>query len=242
MEASKSRLPFPDNGEPERRHWKPSWIAERSGLIGPAWIDRFCGPDQANHNFQDRDVFFVIERDDRLIATGKLMIWRCVYTEDGDGGNLEGFVRRGDENSHSEHETAVAVARVWGTDDEDNWWTHNPLCYGDVCSFDRLVIAAKTSADVEAAWQIIDALLTRLRRGMAAIVLKAFPLDYEGEVTAENQPAFDRRQRALIACINVASVLNRCPTRRWLTKAGCCACSRTPHGQTPNDRGASNAK
>jgi hypothetical protein len=59
------------------------------------------------------------------------------------------------------------------------------------------VIDAKTSADVEAAWQIIDALLNRIRRGMAVMVLKAFPLDYEGAVTAENRPAFEHRQRAL---------------------------------------------
>jgi hypothetical protein len=198
MAASKSRLLFPDDGDPERTHRKPSWIAERSGLIGRAWIERFGARDQAHYNFQDRDVFFTIERDDRLIATGKLIIWRCVYQEDGDGGNLEGFVRRGDENSHSDHETAVAVARVWGSDDEDNWWIDNPFCYGDLCSFDRLVIDAKTSADIEVAWQIIDALLTRIRRGTAVMVLKAFPLEYEGKLAAENRLALDRRRRALI--------------------------------------------
>ena len=85
-----------------------------------------------------------------------------------------------------------------GTDDEDNWWTDDPFCYGYLCSFDRLVIDDKTSTDVEATWQIIDALLKRIRRRMAVKVLKAFPLDYEGEVTAENRPVFERRQRALI--------------------------------------------
>jgi hypothetical protein len=194
MQASKSQLLLPPNREPARGQRKPNWIAMRSGLIGWAWIDRFCRLDQAYYNFEDRDVSFVIERDDRLIAAGKLTIWRGVYDEDGAGWELAGFVRRGDENSYSEYETAVAVARVWGTDDEDNWWTDNPFCYGDLCSFDRLVIDAKTSADVEAAWQIIDALLTRIRRGTAVMVLKAFPLDYEGEVTAENQPGSERRR------------------------------------------------
>jgi hypothetical protein len=132
MEVSKSQLLFPDRGEPERKHRKPNWIAERSGLIGRAWIDRFSGSEYASYNFQDRAVLFVIERDDRLIATGKLTIWRGVYDEEGDGWDLEGFVRRGDEISHSEHETAVAVARVWGTDDEDNWWTGNPFFDGDL--------------------------------------------------------------------------------------------------------------
>jgi hypothetical protein len=39
------------------------------------------------------------------------------------------------------------------------------------------VIDAKASADVEAAWEIIDALLTHIRRGIAVMVLKAFPLE-----------------------------------------------------------------
>jgi hypothetical protein len=60
------------------------------------------------------------------------------------------------------------------------------------------VIDAKASADVEAAWEIIDALLTRIRRGIAVMVLKAFPLEYEGKITPENQSAFERRRRALV--------------------------------------------
>jgi hypothetical protein len=183
--------------EIETHHRKHNWNVERGGLIGRAWIDRFCDPKDAEYYFQDRDVFFAMERDGRRIAAGTLTIWRGVYDKDGGGWDLEGFVRRGDMNSQSEYDTAVAVARVWGTDDEDNWWTDDPFCYGYLCSFDRLVIDAKTSADVEAAWQIIDALLRRIRRGMAVMVLKAFPLDYEGEVTAENRLAFERRQRAL---------------------------------------------
>ncbi|MFB9265375.1 hypothetical protein ACFFWD_19825 [Bradyrhizobium erythrophlei] len=177
---------------------KPNWTAERNGLIGHAWINRFCRLVDAYYNFQHRHVFFVIERDSRRIAAGTLTVWRGVYDDDGGGWDLEGFVHRGDMNSQTEYETAVAVARVWGTDDERNWWTDEPFCYGDVCSFDRLVIDANAWADVEAAWQIIDALLKRIRRSMAVMVLKAFPLEYEGKVTAENRPAFERRQRALV--------------------------------------------
>jgi hypothetical protein len=36
------------------------------------------------------------------------------------------------------------------------------------------------------------------RRGVAAIVLKAFPLEYEGNTTNENGAALERRQRALV--------------------------------------------
>jgi hypothetical protein len=199
MRVLKSQLLFPGDREPEGRFRKPNWIAEHSGLIGEAWIDRFCAPDRADYNFQHRNVFFVTKQDGRFVATGKLIIWRGVYDLGGYGWTLEGFVRRGDENSRSEYETAVAVARIWGGDDEDDWLIDGPpFCYGDLCSFDRLVIDAKTLADVEAVWQIVNALLMRIRRGMAVMVLKAFPLDYEGKITDETRPAFERRQYALI--------------------------------------------
>jgi hypothetical protein len=35
--------------------------------------------------------------------------------------------------------------RLQGGDDEDDWLTDGPFCYGDLCSVDRLVIDAKTS-------------------------------------------------------------------------------------------------
>lgn len=98
--------------EIETRRRKHNWSVERSGLIGRA-IDRFCDPKDAEYHFQDRDVFFAIERDDRQIAAGTLTIWRGVYDDDGGGWDLEGFVRRGDMNSRSEYDTAVAVAKVW---------------------------------------------------------------------------------------------------------------------------------
>jgi hypothetical protein len=146
---------------------------------------------QAGYGFQHRNVFFAVKRDDRFVATGKLIIWRGLYDgPEGYGWTLEGFVRRGDEISHSEYETAAAVARIWGGDDEETWETYGPFCYGDLCSFDRLVIDAKTLADVEAVWQIVNALVMRIRRGVAVMVLKAFPLDYEGKITEDSQPAF----------------------------------------------------
>jgi hypothetical protein len=46
---------------------------------------------------------------------------------------------------------------------------------------------------------IINSLLQRLcRREVAAIVLKAFPLEYEGNATKENCAALERRRRALV--------------------------------------------
>ncbi len=177
---------------------KPNWTSERNGLIGRAWIGRFRRIIDSQHNFQHRYIHFLVEQQGRRVAAGTLTMWRGVYDGDGGGWNLEDFVNLGDINSQNEYETATAIARLWGTDDEQNWWTDAPFCYGYVCNFDRLVIEAKASTEVEAAWQIIGALLQRMRRGVAVMVLKAFPLEYEGNVTPENRLAFERRQRALI--------------------------------------------
>jgi hypothetical protein len=98
-------------------------ITERTGLIGEAWIDRFCALNRADYGFRHRNVFFAVKRDDRFVATGKLIIWRGLYDPEGYAWTLEGFVRRGDEISHSEYETAAAVARIWGGDDDETWET-----------------------------------------------------------------------------------------------------------------------
>jgi hypothetical protein len=67
----------------------------------------------------------------------------------------------------------------------------------DLCVFERLAIDAKTASRSDATWMIINSLLHRLcRLDMAAIVLKAFPLEYEGNATKENRSAFG----ATVAC------------------------------------------
>jgi|GEM_PF-6636209 len=62
----------------------------------------------------------------------------------------------------------------------------------------RLAIEASTSTDADLFWQIIGVLLKRIQRRMAVMVLKAFPLDYDGKEIVEPEMAFGRRQRALI--------------------------------------------
>jgi hypothetical protein len=77
------------------------------------------------------------------------------------------------------------VATLWGGKNEKTWWLEQaPFCYGDLCVFERLAIDAKTASHSHATWIIINSPLQRLcRRDMAAIVLKAFPLEYEGNAT-----------------------------------------------------------
>ena len=92
------------------------------------------------------------------------------------------------------------MATLWGGKNEKTWSLEQaPFCYGDLCVFERLAIDAKTASHSHATWMIINSLLQRLcRRDMAAIVLKAFPLEYEGNATKENHAAFERRRRALV--------------------------------------------
>jgi hypothetical protein len=177
---------------------KPNWHAEKNGLIARAWIGRFSKLADTAYRFQKRDVFFVLERDGRRLAAGTLTIWRATYKEHGFLPDLNEFVERADISSQTCYETALATARIWGGDDQRRWWTDEPFCDGDLASFDRLLIDANTSAEVESAWELIHALLKRIRRGLAVMLLKAFPLEYEGKVTEESRPAFARRQRALI--------------------------------------------
>ena len=61
------------------------------------------------------------------------------------------------------------------------------------------MIDAKTASHSHATWTIVDSLLQCVcRRDVAAAILKAFPLEYEGNTTKENEAAFYRRQRALV--------------------------------------------
>lgn len=171
-------------------------------LAGYAWIDRFSkladNPD-ADCGFVKRKVFFSIEHCQGRVAAGALKIWRGVQHEDVYFA-LDTFVEHCDRWSNSEYNTALAVAMIWGGKNEETWsWEQAPFCYGDLCVFERFAIDAKTASHSQATWMIINGLLRRLCRGdMAAIVLKAFPLEYEGNATTENRAAFEQRRRALV--------------------------------------------
>ena len=175
---------------------KPNWNVVRDKLTGRAWIGRFekCPEPYA---FDKRNIFFLVESDGKRLSAGTLVVWRGKFDGPRVWASLEQYVEAADTYSNSAYETALAVAEIWGGDDEQEWWTDEPFCTGNLCIFDRFLINARTSAEIEAIWKIVDALLRRLRHGAAAMILKAFPLVYEGRVTDENRPAFLRRQQAL---------------------------------------------
>jgi len=73
--------------------------------------------------------------------------------------------------------------------------------YGNVILFDRLEISNATKAQSDAIWVLIGRFVKRElppRRRACIMLLKAFPLEYRGKVTAENAAAFARRQNALM--------------------------------------------
>jgi hypothetical protein len=184
------------------RH-RPNWTASRGELTGYAWIGRFSkladDAETADCGFVKRNVFFTVESQQGRLAAGELKIWRGVYHDDVSFG-LDTFVERGDRDSQSEYNTAHAVATLWGGESQETWWLEQaPFCFGDLCVFERLAIDAKTGTHSHDTWMFINSLLQRLcHRDMAAIVLKALPLEYEGNATEENQAAFERRRRALV--------------------------------------------
>jgi hypothetical protein len=182
---------------------KPNWTASQGELTGYSWISRFSkladDPETADCGFVKRKVFFTVEHKQDRIAAGKLTIWRGVYQDDISFG-LDTFVERADCDSQSEYNIAHAVATLWGGKSEETWWLEQaPFCFGDLCVFERLVIDARTASRSQFTWTIINSLLQRIcRPSVAAVVLKAFPLEYEGNATEENVAAFGRRLRALV--------------------------------------------
>jgi hypothetical protein len=174
---------------------KPEWSMEKSGILTHAWIGRYSN--YAGYNFWRRDVYFRVTSGETTLAAGTLIFWRGDYTGD-KYRDLQGFVYAADNLSIGDYEAALAVARIWGTEDDEAWWTDEPFCYGSVCVFERLVIAARASVNVKHIWQAIAALLHRLRRGLAVVILKAFPLGHERGAEDVDDARYRQRQRALM--------------------------------------------
>jgi hypothetical protein len=177
---------------------KPNWKFTCGELTGKAWIGKFSQVVEPAYPFDRRNVFLLVENRSRPVAAGDLTVWRGRYDEDGGGWDLEDFVDAADTLSNSIYEMAKVVAWTWGGADRRHWWTDAPFCFGDLCSFDRFLIDVETFAESLAVWTIVDALLKRIRRSVAVMILKAFPLEYEGKVNDANRRPFLRRTQALI--------------------------------------------
>ncbi|WP_315774690.1 MULTISPECIES: hypothetical protein [unclassified Bradyrhizobium] len=183
---------------------KPTWTASHGDCSARAWISglrrEFC----SDFGFLSRTVSFLISQQERgQVAVGNLHVWRS-HPDDEHFPNLEGFLNCCDMISQDSYNSAYVVSKLWGGEDEGQWgWTDKPFAYGDLIIFNRLVSDAQKSKDISAVWALVNELLHHLQRISgkhltSAIMLKAFPLEFEGNVDAKNKKKFERRKRALM--------------------------------------------
>jgi len=207
-------------GDQEGLRNKPTWSECSEGLRLNVWRAPFyISPDAAGceKEFQSRDIHFVIKNRNDLIASGLFEEWRFNSPDRYGLPDLESFLFAADVKSHSSMKMAEAVCAAW----PEHLCDETPLHYGTVVLFDRVRIQATSAAQSAAVWALIHMLMEREFRAhkrASIIVLKAFPLEYEGNITAANQLAFQRRQRAMIR--HYRHRLNARPLGRKLGKDG----------------------
>src|SRR5262245_10243435 len=159
---------------------KATWSATRDGLRLDVQRNRYYRDEPDGFGY--RSVTFRIGTDHKALASGSFVEWNAPGL-----GFLEDFFWAADAISQADHDTADILRRYW--DDEDS-----PFHYGTVISFERLAITP--SAKSPTIWQMISEMLKRefMRRG-AILLLKAFPLEYEGRLTKDSPAATRKRFR-----------------------------------------------
>lgn len=135
------------------------------------------------------------------VAVAKFVEW-CGSPE----ALIEEFVDEADAQSQADYDMAEAVRRSWA-------WYEPPFDYGTVVRCDRLVIDTRKDSE-RLAWECINRSVAREfeKRG-AAMMLKAFPLEYEGEVTNVRKAAFGKRQVAMMRLYNFRLGVHALPNK-----------------------------
>jgi hypothetical protein len=162
------------------RPLKPIWLATRADFHVDVWRNRYYRDDPEGYGY--RSVRFRIGADDIAAAAGQFVEWSAPGF-----GYLEDFFWAADAISQADHDAADILQRYWG---EEN----SPLPFGTVVRFERLAIS-RSSRSVQI-WQLISHVVERefMRRG-SILLLKAFPLEYEGRLTKESPAALPKRFR-----------------------------------------------
>jgi hypothetical protein len=172
----------------EGRQRKATWSTARNGLRLDYWRD----PWHVDDEFRHRNHFFSVAAGHRVVAEGRLEEW------DGSPGRyvtMNSFVQACDEHSQAAYEMATVMALFCRS---GGHMEQPPFDYGSIVLFDRLRIDAASANESRETWGMIETVLSRIRRGVAAgFILKAFPLEYEGKLTEANRSAFERRQHAM---------------------------------------------
>ncbi|MGI6854371.1 hypothetical protein [Mesorhizobium sp. 1B3] len=136
--------------------------------------------------FSKRNLELRLYKSGETCAVAEFVEWRS-----GGASLLDEFVDEADMDSQADYDMAIVMHGSWR-------WHEAPFDYGTVVRFERLAIDTRRDAG-RLAWALIQAAITREfgRRG-ALMLLKAFPLEYEGEVTPHRRPFFERRVRAML--------------------------------------------
>lgn len=173
---------------------KPTWSAEHAGLRLDYWRSHWRTLYDAE-DFRRREHFFKVTADDRMVGAGVFDEWNTVPSWETD---LRRFAQAADTVSEGTFQMAVAMFSSFCQTERRVGLS--PLDYGSIVLFDRLCIEASSAHESNVVWKLIQKIVRGFERGrrVAGIILKAFPLEYEGSETDVNWPAFNRRRRAML--------------------------------------------
>lgn len=167
---------------------QPYRVAWTTNVNGAYQIEcrrgRYCSG-EASAYFKDRHLEMRFTSPAGTFAAAKFVEWSY-----GSGGELQEFVDEADASSQADYDMAEAIRSSWA-------WYEFPFDYGTVVRFDRLVI--DTEKDTRRiAWTCLSRAIDReFRKRGALLLLKTFPLEYEGEVNDATRAAFDKRLSAM---------------------------------------------
>jgi hypothetical protein len=148
------------------------------GLTLDVWRFRYWQEDE--NSFAHRSVNFRVREGSEVFAGGHFVEWRAPGI-----GFLDEFFEAADAESQADHDTADILQTYWSDETA-------PFLYGTLVRFERLAVrSTRRSPDV---WLLISDVIARefAQRG-SILMLKAFPLEYEGRATA-GRPAAERKR------------------------------------------------
>ena len=167
-----------------RRERKPYLTARAGDLSLRAWRgswERVDYDEEGSISFSVRSIDFLIEDRTHPIAGGRLKVWRCT-----DGcGFVDEFRLCADEYSKADYDASEVVYAAW----PHGLVADSPFTHGDLVIFDRLRIEVTSAVLSRAAWSLIAKVIDPFRnkksrtRG-SVLLLKAFPLEFEGSSPA----------------------------------------------------------
>jgi hypothetical protein len=163
------------------RRGRATWTYSENDLEIRVWRDRYHKERPVGFGF--RDVVLSVSQRGIPIAGGSLREWRGPPLAD-----IEEFFWEADDLSLADGQSADIVRKLWSDDP-------TPFDYGNVVRFDRLAIMLTSKS--AAIWSLVSRAIRKefMRRG-SLLLLKAFPLEFEGEGSTDHDD-FRRRASAM---------------------------------------------